>query len=65
MSKRRRRHSAEQIVKKLREANAMLAAGRTVGEVLLRTAAQKLAERTVLFDKRAIGTLASCLVARS
>lgn len=34
MSKQRRRHSAEQIVKKLRDADAMLAAGKTVGEVL-------------------------------
>lgn len=30
----RKRHTAEQIVKKLRDANAMLAAGKTVGEVL-------------------------------
>ena len=34
MSKKRKRHSAEQIVKKLRDADAMLAAGRSVGEVL-------------------------------
>lgn len=34
MSKRSKRHSAEQIVKKLRDADAMLAAGKTVGEVL-------------------------------
>lgn len=34
MSKQRRRHSAEQIVKKLRDADAMLAAGKSVGEVL-------------------------------
>ena len=34
MSKRRRRHSAEQIIKKLRDADAMLAAGKSVGEVL-------------------------------
>ena len=32
--KKRRRHSPEQIVKKLRDADAMLAAGKTVGEVL-------------------------------
>ena len=32
--KKRKRHSAEQIVKKLRDADAMLAAGRSVGEVL-------------------------------
>jgi len=34
MSKKRARHSAEQIVKKLRDADAMLAAGKTVGEIL-------------------------------
>ena len=34
MSKKRKRHSAEQIVKKLRDADSMLAAGRSVGEVL-------------------------------
>ncbi|TWT31897.1 MULTISPECIES: transposase [Pirellulaceae] len=34
MSKKRRRHSAEQIIKKLRDADAMLAAGKSVGEVL-------------------------------
>ena len=34
MSKQRRRHSAEQVVKKLRDADAMLAAGKSVGEVL-------------------------------
>lgn len=34
MSKKRKRHSAEQIVKKLRDADAMLAAGKSVGEVL-------------------------------
>ena len=33
MSK-RKRHTAEQIVKKLRDADAMLAAGKSVGEVL-------------------------------
>jgi len=32
--KKRTRHSAEQIVKKLRDADAMLAAGKSVGEVL-------------------------------
>ena len=32
--KKRRRHSPEQIVKKLRDADAMLAAGKSVGEVL-------------------------------
>ncbi len=32
--KKRKRHSAEQIVKKLRDADAMLAAGKSVGEVL-------------------------------
>ncbi len=34
MSKKRIRHSAEQIVKKLRDADAMLASGKSVGEVL-------------------------------
>lgn len=34
MSKKRTRHSPEQVVKKLREADAMLAAGESVGEVL-------------------------------
>lgn len=34
MSKKRKRHSAEQIVKKLRDADAMLAAGKSIGEVL-------------------------------
>lgn len=34
MSKKRRRHTPEQIVKKLRDADAMLAAGKSVGEVL-------------------------------
>ncbi|EAQ80594.1 ISDet3, transposase orfA [Blastopirellula marina DSM 3645] len=34
MSKKRRRHSAEQIIKKLRDADAMVAAGKSVGEVL-------------------------------
>jgi len=30
MSKKRRRHSAEQIIKKLRDADAMLASGKSV-----------------------------------
>ena len=34
MTRKRRRHSAEQIIKKLRDADAMLAAGKSVGEVL-------------------------------
>ncbi len=34
MSKKRTRHSLEQVVKKLRDADAMLAAGKSVGEVL-------------------------------
>ena len=34
MNKKRTRHSAEQIVKKLRDADAMLLAGKSVGEVL-------------------------------
>lgn len=32
--KKRKRHSPEQIVKKLRDADAMLNAGKTIGEVL-------------------------------
>ena len=32
--KKRKRHSPEQIVKKLRDADAMLAAGKSVGEVV-------------------------------
>lgn len=32
--KKRKRHSPEQIVKKLRDADALLAAGKSVGEVL-------------------------------
>lgn len=32
--KKRKRHSPEQIVRKLRDADAMLAAGKSVGEVL-------------------------------
>lgn len=34
MSKKRTRHSAEQIVKKLRDADLMLSAGKSLGEVL-------------------------------
>ena len=34
MSKKRIRHTAEQIVKKLRDADAMLATGKSIGEVL-------------------------------
>ena len=34
MSKKRVRHSAEQIVKKLRDVDVMLASGKSVGEVL-------------------------------
>ncbi len=34
MSKKRTRHSPEQVVKKLRDADAMLAGGKSVGEVL-------------------------------
>ena len=34
MSKKRKHHSAEQIVKKLRDAETMLGAGKTVGEVV-------------------------------
>lgn len=34
MSTKRRRHSAEQIIKKLRDADAMFAADKSVGEVL-------------------------------
>jgi putative transposase len=33
MSRRRKRHSPEQIVRLLRDADAMLAGGRTIGEV--------------------------------
>jgi len=33
MSGRRKRHSPEQIIRKLRDADAMLAAGKTIGEV--------------------------------
>ena len=33
MSKRRKRHTPEQIIRKLREADTMLAAGRTIGQV--------------------------------
>jgi putative transposase len=34
MTKRRRRHNPEQIVKKLRDADALLNAGKSLGEVL-------------------------------
>ncbi len=34
MTRKKRRHSAEQIVKKLRDADTMLAAGKTTAEVL-------------------------------
>ena len=34
MTRKKKRHSPEQIVKKLRDADAMLAAGKTVGEVI-------------------------------
>ena len=34
MTRKRRRHSPEQIVKKLRDADAMVAAGKTIAEVL-------------------------------
>ncbi|AMV31261.1 Transposase [Pirellula sp. SH-Sr6A] len=34
MTRKRNRHSADQIVKKLRDSDAMLAAGKSVGEVL-------------------------------
>ena len=33
MSKRRKRHTPEQIIRKLREADTMIAAGRTIGQV--------------------------------
>ena len=33
MSKRRKRHTPEQIIRKLREADTMMAAGRTIGQV--------------------------------
>jgi putative transposase len=33
MTRRRKRHSPEQIIRKLRDADAMLAAGKTIGEV--------------------------------
>ena len=33
MSRRRKRHSPEQIIRKLRDGDAMLAAGKTIGEV--------------------------------
>jgi transposase-like protein len=34
MTGRRRRHTAEQIIRKLREAEGMLSAGRTIGQVV-------------------------------
>ena len=34
MNGRRRRHTAEQIIRKLREADGMLAAGQTIGQVV-------------------------------
>ena len=34
MTRKRKRHTPEQIVKKLRDADAMLAAGKSIGEVL-------------------------------
>lgn len=34
MKKRSKRHTPEQIIKKLREADVMLAAGRTIGQVV-------------------------------
>lgn len=34
MKQRSKRHTAEQIIKKLREADVMLAAGRTIGQVV-------------------------------
>ena len=33
MSRRRKRHSPEQVLRKLRDADAMLAAGKTIGEI--------------------------------
>jgi putative transposase len=33
MARRRKRHTAEQIIKKLRESDAMLSAGKTIGQV--------------------------------
>jgi transposase-like protein len=33
MARRKKRHSPEQIIRKLRDADAMLAVGRTIGEV--------------------------------
>jgi putative transposase len=33
MSRRRKRHSPEQIIRKLRDAEAMLAGGKTIGEI--------------------------------
>lgn len=34
MSKKRKRHSAEQIVRKLRDADAMMTSGKSLGEVI-------------------------------
>lgn len=34
MTKRRKRHTAEQVIRKLRDADAMLDAGKSIGEVL-------------------------------
>lgn len=34
MTKRRKRHTAEQVIRKLRDADAMLDAGKSMGEVL-------------------------------
>lgn len=34
MAERRKRHSPEQIIQKLREADAMLASGKTIGQVV-------------------------------
>ena len=45
MSKKRKRHTAEQVVKKLRDADAMLAAGKSIGEVLQ---ALEVSEATLL-----------------
>jgi len=42
--KKRKRHSAEQIVKKLRDADAKLASGKSVGEVLQ---SQEVSEATL------------------
>lgn len=34
MARRKKRHTAEQIIKKLREAEAMLSAGKTIGQMV-------------------------------